>query len=97
MYLEEGDHALDEVMGAEVPGDTLAALQLLRAQFPQLPGRPVAPLVLRSQVYSVVRDRTAVDRELDELRCGSLKDCLCCCAFVGCFATAANILYSGVR
>ena len=64
---------LDEVVGAEVPGDTLAALQLLRAQFPQLPGRPVAPLVLRSQVYSVVRDRTAVDRELDELRCGSLR------------------------
>ena len=53
----------------DLPGDALAALHLLRAQFPQLPGRPVAPLVLRSQVYSIVRDRTAADRELDELRC----------------------------
>jgi len=86
--LGESVDVLDEVVGAEVPGDTLAALQLLRAQFPQLPGRPVAPLVLRSQVYSVVRDRTAVDRELDELRCGSLKDSLCCCAPVGCFVIA---------
>ena len=53
----------------DLPGDALAALHLLRAQFPPLPGRPVAPLVLRSQVYSIVRDRTAADRELDELRC----------------------------
>ena len=53
----------------DLPGDALAALHLLRAQFPPLSGRPVAPLVLRSQVYSIVRDRTAVDRELDELRC----------------------------
>ena len=53
----------------DMPGDALAALHLLRAQFPPLPGRPVAPLVLRSQVYSIVRDRTTADRELDELRC----------------------------
>ena len=57
-----------EWLVTDLPGDALAALHLLRAQFPSLPGRPVAPLVLRSQVYSVVRDRTAADRELDELR-----------------------------
>ena len=29
----------------------------------------VAPFMLRSQLYSLVDDRTKVDRELDELRC----------------------------
>ena len=61
--------ATEELAVIDLPGDALAALHLLRAQFPPLPGRPVAPLVLRSQVYSIVRDRTAADRELDELRC----------------------------
>ena len=28
----------------------------------------VAPFMLRSQLYSLVEDRTLVDRELDELR-----------------------------
>ena len=31
----------------------------------------VAPFMLRSQLYSLLDDRTKVDRELDELRCES--------------------------
>ena len=30
----------------------------------------VQPFMLRSQLYSLVDDRTLVDRELDDLRCG---------------------------
>ena len=49
----------------------------------------IQPIMLRSQVYSLVEDRTMVDRELDELRyawtspefllliCMSPKDCAC--------------------
>lgn len=47
------------------PSDTLAALQLLRAQFPPVPALP--KLLLTSQLYSVLTDRTAADRELARL------------------------------
>jgi hypothetical protein len=49
--------------------DTMAALLLLAAQFPaaaRAAGLP--PIMLKAQVYSIVADRTAVDRELEELR-----------------------------
>ena len=59
----------DEDDFRDAPNDTLAAVLLLKAQFPKLQGREVAPLVLRSQIYSIVKDRTIVDRQLDELRC----------------------------
>ena len=50
-----------------LPSDTLAAVWLLRGQFPR--GLPkVTPFALRSQLYAVVDDKTRVDRELDVLR-----------------------------
>ncbi|BDA45346.1 Serine/threonine-protein kinase 19 [Coccomyxa sp. Obi] len=52
----------------ELPNDTLAAVLALRAQFPSGWSRDVPPLVLKSQIYSIVKDRTIVDRQLDELR-----------------------------
>jgi hypothetical protein len=52
----------------DVPDDALVALQLLREQFPQSDGLAagVHPVILVSQIYSLVRDRTAVDRQLDK-------------------------------
>ncbi|XP_077228826.1 serine/Threonine-kinase [Tasmannia lanceolata] len=48
--------------------DTLIALQIMRAQFPNTEKVAVKPFVLRSQLYSSVNDRTQVDRELESLR-----------------------------
>ncbi|KAL3849974.1 hypothetical protein ACJIZ3_011856 [Penstemon smallii] len=48
--------------------DTLLALRMMRAQFPQLEKVSVQPFVLRSQLYSSVKDRTQVDRDLESLR-----------------------------
>jgi hypothetical protein len=55
-----------EYDGPEVPNDTLVALELLRKQFPQTPAAGTFPVVLVSQIYSLVKDRTAVDRDLDK-------------------------------
>ncbi|KAK9830141.1 hypothetical protein WJX72_009964 [[Myrmecia] bisecta] len=57
---------LDDWDAADVPNDTMVALQLLRAQFPAK--ATVEPVMLRSQLYTLVKDRTSVDRQLDELR-----------------------------
>ncbi|XP_068664538.1 uncharacterized protein [Aristolochia californica] len=48
--------------------DTLIALQIMCSQFPQIEKVAVEPFVLRSQLYSSVKDRTQVDRELESLR-----------------------------
>ncbi|XP_017238634.1 uncharacterized protein LOC108211520 isoform X2 [Daucus carota subsp. sativus] len=48
--------------------DTLVALQMMRSQFPSNPKILVKPFVLQSQLYSSVKDRTQVDREL-EIKC----------------------------
>ncbi|KAL8092993.1 uncharacterized protein LOC141693062 isoform X2 [Apium graveolens] len=45
--------------------DTLVALQMMRSQFPTNPKIYVKPFVLQSQLYSCVKDRTQVDRELE--------------------------------
>ncbi|XAR58648.1 Non-specific serine/threonine protein kinase [Bertholletia excelsa] len=48
--------------------DTLVALRIMRAQFPRLDKVSIQPFILRSQLYSSVKDRTQVDRELELLR-----------------------------
>ncbi|KAG8389198.1 hypothetical protein BUALT_Bualt02G0204000 [Buddleja alternifolia] len=48
--------------------DTLVALRMMRAQFPHIEKISVQPFILRSQLYSSIRDRTQVDRELESLR-----------------------------
>ncbi|KAK9791365.1 hypothetical protein WJX73_010294 [Symbiochloris irregularis] len=50
-----------------VGSDTQIALQLLRSQFPRS-AKASVPLLLRSQVYSLLHDHTAADRDLDSLR-----------------------------
>lgn len=69
----------DEDDLSDVPSDTLAAVLLLRSQFPYGWSRDVPPLVLRSQIYSIVMDRTIVDRQLDELRCAAQPQLLLLC------------------
>ncbi|CAI0434467.1 unnamed protein product [Linum tenue] len=48
--------------------DTLVALRIMRAQFPRIDKVAIEPFVLRSQLYSSVKDRTQVDRELETLK-----------------------------
>ncbi|KAM0050895.1 putative non-specific serine/threonine protein kinase [Helianthus debilis subsp. tardiflorus] len=48
--------------------DTMIALQMMRAQFPRIDKVSVEPFILQSQLYSSVKDRTQVDRELESLR-----------------------------
>ncbi|XP_032533158.1 serine/threonine-protein kinase 19 [Chiroxiphia lanceolata] len=51
------------------PGAVEAALAAVSSLFPRgLFGDSLPPLVLRHQLYDVVRDRTAVDRHLNRLR-----------------------------
>jgi len=69
----------DEEDLSDIPSDTLAAVLLLRSQFPYGWSRDVPPLVLRSQIYSIVKDRTIVDRQLDELRCAAQAQLLPLC------------------
>lgn len=60
----------DDLTLTAIPSDTEVALQLLWSQCP--PGALAAGgrirTALRSQVYGIVKDRTAVDRELERLR-----------------------------
>ncbi|XP_049409619.1 uncharacterized protein LOC125872868 isoform X1 [Solanum stenotomum] len=48
--------------------DTLVALHMMRAHFPRIDKVSVQPFILWSQLYSSVKDRTQVDRELESLR-----------------------------
>lgn len=51
-----------------IPSDTTIALKMMHAQFPEIEKVSVAPFVLLSQLYSSVRDRTLVDRELEVMK-----------------------------
>ncbi|KAF5937515.1 hypothetical protein HYC85_025021 [Camellia sinensis] len=64
---EEHDHS-DQSLSLEdnlTFSDTLVALRIMRAQFPHLDKVSIQPFILRSQLYSSVKDRTQVDRELE--------------------------------
>ncbi|KAE9460640.1 hypothetical protein C3L33_07397, partial [Rhododendron williamsianum] len=64
---QASDHALS-LEESLTFSDTLVALRIMRAQFPHLDKVSVQPFILRSQLYSSVKDRTQVDRELELLR-----------------------------
>ena len=49
---------------SQLPSDTLATIIMLRNKFPRK--IPTCPLVIKSHVYSVIKDRTDVDRQLEE-------------------------------
>ncbi|KAK9057386.1 hypothetical protein SSX86_022221 [Deinandra increscens subsp. villosa] len=73
---EEGDsapesHESDQSLSLEdnlIFSDTMVALRMMRAQFPHIDKVTVEPFILQSQLYSSVKDRTQVDRELESLR-----------------------------
>lgn len=48
--------------------DTMVALQLMRGQFPKNEKVAIRPFILQSQLYSSVKDRTQVDRDLESLK-----------------------------
>ncbi|XP_070052522.1 uncharacterized protein [Nicotiana tomentosiformis] len=45
--------------------DTLVALRMMSAQFPRIEKVTIQPFILRSQLYSSLKDRTQVDRDLE--------------------------------
>eukprot|EP00250_Pteridium_aquilinum_P004395 c14607_g1_i1 orf=74-955(+) len=51
-----------------IPSDTAIALRMMHAQFPEIDKVSVPPFVLLSQLYSSVKDRTLVDRELEVMK-----------------------------
>ena len=64
----DNEDAEDDITAQDIPCDTMAATLLLRNQFPCTSTKDVVPFALRSQLYTIVNDRTIVDRELDMLR-----------------------------
>ncbi|KAJ7972637.1 Serine/threonine-protein kinase 19 [Quillaja saponaria] len=68
---DEDDNDTDQIPSLEESltfSDTLVALRIMRAQFPHIEKVSVEPFILKSQLYSSVKDRTLVDRELESLR-----------------------------
>ncbi|KAK6259945.1 hypothetical protein SCA6_014419, partial [Theobroma cacao] len=63
----DADHSLSLEQNLTF-SDTLVALRIMRAQFPQIDKVAIQPFILQSQLYSSVKDRTQVDRELESLR-----------------------------
>ncbi|KAH7517392.1 uncharacterized protein LOC107425768 isoform X1 [Ziziphus jujuba] len=62
---------IDQILSLEhnlTFSDTMVALQIMRAQFPHIDKVSIQPFILRSQLYSSVKDRTQVDRELESMR-----------------------------
>ncbi len=63
----------DEDEYEQLPSDLMACILHLRTQTIRTPctasnGGPVPPVVLRSQLYALIKDRTAIARELDALQ-----------------------------
>ncbi|XP_021279536.1 serine/threonine-protein kinase 19 [Herrania umbratica] len=63
----DADHSLSLEQNLTF-SDTLVALRIMRAQFPQIDKAAIQPFILQSQLYSSVKDRTQVDRDLESLR-----------------------------
>ncbi|CAH9073770.1 unnamed protein product [Cuscuta europaea] len=48
--------------------DTFVAVRMMSAQFPCIEKVSIRPFVLQSQLYSSIKDRTQVDKELESLK-----------------------------
>ncbi|KAK8937190.1 hypothetical protein KSP39_PZI012790 [Platanthera zijinensis] len=66
---DEGDrNELDGLEGKFTFTDTLIALRMMHAQFPKTEKVTLQPFTLQSQLYSSIKDRTQVDRDLELLK-----------------------------
>lgn len=66
-----GEVDCDETHGLErslIFNDTLIALRMMHAQFPKIEKVVQQPFILQSQLYSSIKDRTQVDRDLESLK-----------------------------
>ncbi|XP_020693621.1 uncharacterized protein LOC110107649 [Dendrobium catenatum] len=67
----DGEGDCDGTQGLErslIFNDTLIALRMMRAQFPKIEKVAQQPFILQSQLYSSIKDRTQVDRDLESLK-----------------------------
>ena len=49
---------------AALPSDTDTAVQILFRDFPRDPKIKTPPIILRSQIYSMIKEKTVADKEL---------------------------------
>ncbi|XP_022954176.1 serine/threonine-protein kinase 19 homolog isoform X2 [Cucurbita moschata] len=63
-----GNSEIDSLEDCLTFSDTLVALRMMRVQFPNIDKVSVQPFILQSQLYSTLKDRTEVDRELECLK-----------------------------
>lgn len=71
LFLKKCSHIMgddDEAFISDLPSDTDAALSYLLAQCPAAMRPSSVPVVLLSQLYAVVKDRTEVDQEIEKQR-----------------------------
>ncbi|XP_030497161.2 uncharacterized protein LOC115712886 isoform X1 [Cannabis sativa] len=62
---------IDHIISLEkslIFSDTMVAIRIMRAQFPHIDKVSIKPFILKSQLYSSVKDRTQVDRDLESLK-----------------------------
>ncbi|XP_028395258.1 serine/threonine-protein kinase 19-like [Dendronephthya gigantea] len=53
---------------AELPSDTMAAILYIKSIFPhKVFGNLLPPIILKHQIYCIVKDKTIVDRQLNKL------------------------------
>ncbi|KAG0447940.1 hypothetical protein HPP92_028089 [Vanilla planifolia] len=66
---DAGDRKKADQRGTSLTfSDTLIALTMMHAQFPRIEKVVLQPFILQSQLYSSVKDRTQVDRDLESLK-----------------------------
>lgn len=63
-----GNSEIDSLEDCLTFSDTLVALRMMRVQFPNIDKVSIQPFILQSQLYSTLKDRTEVDRELECLK-----------------------------
>ena len=54
-----------KLQGADIPNDTEAAIHFLTSSFPlDVFEQRLPPIIMKHQIYSLVEDKTEVDREI---------------------------------
>jgi serine/threonine kinase 19 len=61
---DDGD---DDLLNFQIMSDTHAAIRLLLAEFPGEGGLSPFPVILKHQIYTIIQDRSIVEKQLDQL------------------------------